>query len=223
MKVEEKLPCLHIVVLGAGGGIGRACVTTALAAGHRVTAILRTLSKLEIIHPNLQIVKGDVSDPGSFSAYLEGKDAVISAIGVNGGFGKDKPTTLYSEGNRNVLNEMVKTGVDRAFFISASALEVSPVVPFFIRLLIKYVVQKLLKHMYEDLRRMEAIIKKSDINWTIIRPPQLTDKPATTKYRVAINAFLKNGLKLSRQDLAHFMIHHITHQKTYRSTVEIAY
>ena len=213
---EQKSPAFHVLVFGAAGGIGRACVTTALAGGHKVTAVLRTPAKLDLTHPNLQIVQGDVADPNSFSSYLKGKDVVISAIGVNSGFGKDKPTTLYSEGNRTVIKEMATTGVTRAFFISASALEVSPVLPFFIRLLIKYVVQRLLKHMYEDLRKMEAIIKESDINWTVIRPPRLTDKPATGHYRVAINAFLKNGLQLSRADLAHFIINNISNKATYR-------
>lgn len=223
MKSEQKQGLYHILILGASGGIGRKCVELALAEGHQVTAVLRTPSKLDLKHPNLQLVKGDISDPDSFLPYLENKDAVISAIGVSGGFGKDKPTTLYSEGNRNVLREMKKAGVSRAFFISASTLEVSPVVPFFIRLVIRFVVQKLLKHMYEDLRRMESIIKKSDANWTIMRPPELTDKPLTGHYRIAINTFLKDGLKVSRADLAHFMINNIANETTYRSTIEIAY
>lgn len=211
------------MVFGAAGGIGRHCVEIALAKGHLVTAVLRTPSKLALTHPNLKLVKGDVTNPASFEDYLEGKDAVISTIGVNGGFGKDKPTILYSLGAQNILASMEHTGADRAFFISASALEVSPVVPFFVRLLIKYVVQKLLKHMYEDLRRMETIIKQSAINWTIMRPPQLTDQPLTENYRVAINEYLKNGMKISRADLAHFIITSIDEPATFKAIVETAY
>jgi putative NADH-flavin reductase len=223
MKIQQKSATYHILIFGASGGIGRQCVELALAEGHQVTALLRTPSKLDLVHPNLHIIKGDISDPGSFSKYLENKDAVISAIGVSGGFGKDKPTTLYSEGNRNVLHEMKKAGITRVFVISASALDVSPMVPFIIRLVIKYIVQKLLKNMYQDLRRLETIIKKSDADWTIMRPPELTDKPLTGNYRIANNSFLKNGLKISRADLAHFMINNITNETTYRSTIEIAY
>lgn len=211
---------LRILVLGANGGIGQQCVSIALDAGHQVTAVLRTPSKLKLDHPNLQIVKGDVTEPATFSSQLQNADVVISAIGVSGGFGSDKPTTLYSKAAANIVQRI---GEKRAFFISASALEISPVVPFFVRFVIRFVVQKLLKHMYEDLRRMEGIVKGSHANWTIMRPPELTDKPLTGEYRTAINTFLKNGLKISRADVAHFMLHNVLNEQTYRATIEIAY
>ena len=77
--------------------------------------------------------------------------------------------------------------------------------------------------MYADLLRMEQTVKTSRLDWTIIRPPQLTNKPRTGKYRMAINQFLKNGLKISRADTADFMLTHLQSKETYRSTVEIAY
>jgi putative NADH-flavin reductase len=77
--------------------------------------------------------------------------------------------------------------------------------------------------MYADLRLMENLVKASDVNWTIIRPPQLTDKPLTGRYRVAINTFLKNCLKISRADVAHFMISSIADETTYKATIEISY
>ena len=77
--------------------------------------------------------------------------------------------------------------------------------------------------MYADLLRMEGIVKESALNWTIIRPPQLTDKPRTGKYRMAVNQFLKNGLKISRADTADFMLRHVRDEALCQSTVEIAY
>lgn len=77
--------------------------------------------------------------------------------------------------------------------------------------------------MYYDLLQMEKIVKNSDANWTIIRPPQLTDGPETGNYRIAINEFLKNGLKISRADVAHFIMHHISDPGIYKTTVEIGY
>ena len=77
--------------------------------------------------------------------------------------------------------------------------------------------------MYADLRIMESLVKASDAQWTIIRPPRLTNKPVTSRYRVAINAFLKNGLSISRADVAHFMISHLNDPSTYRTTVEVGY
>jgi putative NADH-flavin reductase len=216
---DQAPPPSRLLIIGANGGIGRQCVEAALAAGHHVTALLRNPANLPLTHPHLQIVKGDILDPATFSTCLEKTQAVISAIGVKG----TKPTTLYSRGNAIILQEMKKAGIKRAFFISASAVEISPVLPFYVKLAAKYIVQKILRHMYADLRKMEAEIKESDANWTIIRPPRLTDQPATGHYRFSINSFLPNCLKISRADVAHFIIANITNKATYKSTIEIAY
>jgi putative NADH-flavin reductase len=218
MKTEKS--ALDILVIGANGGIGKQTVEIALQAGHNVTALLRNPAKLNITHANLQVVKGDVMSPETFEDYLQDKDAVISALGTNT---INKPTILYSEGNKNLLKAMKKKGVRRAFFISASALEISPVLPFYVRFAEKYIVQKILRHMYDDLRLMENIVKETDTDWTIMRPPRLIDKPATGEYRFAINSFLKNCLSISRADVAHFMIHNITNEATYKATIEIGY
>ena len=211
---------LDILVIGANGGIGKQTVEIALQAGYNVTALLRNPAKLNITHANLQVVKGDVMSPETFEDYLQDKDAVISALGTNT---INKPTILYSEGNKNLLKAMKKKGVRRAFFISASALEISPVLPFYVRFAEKYIVQKILRHMYDDLRLMENIIKETDTDWTIMRPPRLIDKPVTGEYRFAINSFLKNCLSISRADVAHFMINNITNEATYKATIEIGY
>lgn len=211
---------LDILVIGANGGIGRQTVEIALQAGHNVTALLRNPAKLNITHANLQVIKGDVMSPETFEDYLQDKDAVISALGTNT---INKPTILYSEGNKNLSKAMKKKGVRRAFFISASALEISPVLPFYVRFAEKYIVQKILRHMYDDLRLMENIIKETDTDWTIMRPPRLIDKPVTGEYRFAINSFLKNCLSISRADVAHFMINNITNEATYKTTIEIGY
>lgn len=223
MELQQKSTALHILIIGGNGGIGKQCIQVALNAGHKVTAVLRTPSKLTLQHPHLNVVRGDITDPSSIALHLENKDAVISAVGVSGGLFGDKPTTLYSQAAATILSGMEKTTTTRAFFISASAIEISPAIPFFYRLIARYVIQKLLKHMYHDLRTMEATVKKSALNWTIIRPPQLTDDPETGNYRTAVNAFLKNCLKISRADVAHFIIRNISNENTFKSTVEISY
>jgi putative NADH-flavin reductase len=220
METLKINPPLNILIIGANGGIGRQSVEIALKAGHHVTALLRNPANLTLTHTNLKVVKGDIMQLESFERYLENKDAVISALGARQA---TKPTTLYSEGNRNLLNAMKKMGIRRVFFISASALEISPLLPFYVRFAAKYILQKLLKYMYADLRIMEKLVKESDTDWTIMRPPRLTDKPVTGHYRFAINQFLKNGLSISRADVAHFMVNNITNEATYKTTIEIAY
>jgi putative NADH-flavin reductase len=167
-------------------------------------------------------VRADVTQPLSLSNLFAGHDAIISTIGVSGGF-KDPPTNLYSQGALNILREMKQSGPRRAFFISASAVETNPLLPFFVRLASKYIIQKLLSNMYADLRLMEKLVKETDLDWTIVRPPQLTDSKVTGNYRIAVNRFLRNGLKLSRADTAHFMLSHIQSEDMFRSVVEIGY
>ncbi|HVU56560.1 MAG TPA: SDR family oxidoreductase [Puia sp.] len=214
---------MKILVIGANGGIGRQAVEQALATGHNTTAMVRNLANLTLTHPLLQTVQGDVMQQDTVEKYVRGQDAVISALGVKGGFFGDKPTTLYSQGNAHLIEAMKKTGVRRAFFISASAIEVSPVMPFWARFAARYIVSNLLRYMYADLREMERIIHASNIDYTIIRPPRLTNKSATGHYRFSINSFLKNSLSISRADVAHFMIHHLEDSATYKSMVEIGY
>jgi putative NADH-flavin reductase len=221
MKIVE--PPNRLLIIGANGGIGKQAVLQALNAGYKVTALVRNPAKLTLQHANLEIVKGDALVQESFEHHLKNKDAVISALGVSGGIFSDKPTTTYSQGNANLLQAMKKNGVSRAFFISASALDISPVLPFFVRIAAKYILQKLLKNMYDDLRIMEKLIKTSNINWTIIRPPRLTDGPVTGQYRLAINHFLKNGLSISRADVAHYMINNLEDKNSYKATIEIGY
>ena len=211
----------NIAVLGAAGGIGKQAVLAALDAGLQVTAILRTPAKLDLIHPHLTIVQGDILQPVGLIQHLEGKDAVISAIGAAG----LKTTTLYSDGSKNLIRAMQEAGVDRAFFISASGLEVNPTHPFLVRFATRFILQKILRKMYADLWAMEKIVKASPIHWTIMRPPRLTDAPATGVYRVAIDQPLHNGLKIARADVAHFMIRDLVNANpaTSKKTVEIGY
>ena len=213
----------HILILGAAGGVGRQAVEAALAEGWQVTAVLRTPAKLALTHPLLEIVKGDVLEPATYAEYLSPATVVLSAIGAGGGLRDDKPTTLYSEGARRVLEAMEEQGTRRVFFISASAIEISPVLPALVRFFAKNILQKLLRHSYADLRVMEGRVKESGLDWTIVRPPKLNNKPMTGKYRFAVNAFLRNCLSISRADVAHFAVHHAKDRGTYKGIVEVGY
>jgi len=135
----------------------------------------------------------------------------------------DKPTTLYSEGALRVMEAMGRRGARRAFFISASAIEISPVLPAMVRWAAKNVLQRLLRHMYADLRVMESRVKESGLDWTIIRPPRLTNAAMGGRYRFAVNSFLPNCLSISRADVAHFVVHHAGDRGIFRGVVEVGY
>jgi putative NADH-flavin reductase len=92
-----------------------------------------------------------------------------------------------------------------------------------LKLLTKFVVQPLLKNNFSDLLKMEDMVKQSDLNWTIVRAPRLTDGPLTGRYRFAANDYLRNPLSIRRSDLAHFVVNNIDNKKCFCARVEVAY
>jgi putative NADH-flavin reductase len=208
-----------IIVFGATGGTGKQVVEQALQAGNQVTVVVRNPDAFLISHPNLTIIKGDVFVPKSFEEAIIGKDAVVSCLGIQ----KNVPTTVYSEGVKNITEAMQKYGVHRIICLSAGAVEVSPKSTWFMQFVIKNILQRFFKYLYADMLIMESMLKMTDLNWTIIRPPWLRDSKPTGKYRIAINAHLSKPTKLSRADLADYIIHHLIDDVTFKSTIEISY
>jgi putative NADH-flavin reductase len=216
---------MKIVILGASQGTGLHAVRLALEQNYHVTALSRNIDSLQVLKANVQnadrleIVKGDVLALETFESMLSGGDAVISCIGV----ANNKPTQLYSRGILNILNAMSKYQIPRLICVSGLGVEVTPGMSLPLKLATKFIVQPLLRNNFSDMLRMEAVVKDSDVNWTIVRPPRLTNGKLTGKYRVAVKSYIRNPFIIGRCDLAHFIIKTITDPDTYCSTVEVAY
>jgi putative NADH-flavin reductase len=208
----------NIIVFGASGGTGLEVVEQALAAGHHVTAVLRNSDIFPIRHEQLRIIKGDVFNPVGYENLFFGTDFVISCLGTH----KRVPTNVYSVGVTNILQAMKKVGISRIICLSASAVEVPLNASFMVKLIIKNIVQRIFKYSFADMLKMEKILQDSDLDWTVIRPPRLLNGDKTGKYRVSINSFLTNPSSINRSDLAHYIIHHLEDEKTYKSRVEIS-
>ncbi|MDB5087525.1 MAG: family oxidoreductase [Mucilaginibacter sp.] len=210
----------RLIIFGATGGTGQEVVKQALNNGHKVTIVVRHPLSFPLQHPQLKIVQGDVLQLSTFAPEMQGKDAVISCLGV----GRSRaPTVLYSAGIENIISAMEMAGVNRLVCISAGALYVNNQMGFFIRILTKFVLQKILKEMYADMRLMEAIVGKSKLNWTIVRPPMLKDKPFTGIYRTAITEHIKSPFSIGRADLAHFMLSILGDSHTFGTKAELSY
>jgi putative NADH-flavin reductase len=207
-----------IVVIGANGGIGSKVVELGLAKGFHVTAVVRDPSKIAITHCELVVVQCDILNEGGLDSILSGKDAVVSAIGSS----SLKETTLYSKGVENIIASMQYNHVKRALFVSASGLDVNPTHSFLLRFATRQILQRVLRNMYADLMRMEAIIKRSDVDWTIVRPPRLTHEPVTGTYREAVNTILDDPRTISRANVAHYIINKLWDPGAIKATVEIA-
>jgi putative NADH-flavin reductase len=120
---------------------------------------------------------------------------------------------------------MHATGARRLICLSSAGLEVSPQVPLAQRLVTRHIVQRIYRHPYADMRRMEEQLQQSTLDWTVIRPPMLTDGPHTATYRYSCDQPLANptATKISRADLADFMLTHLNDTTTYRTRTEISY
>lgn len=197
---------MNITIIGASAGVGLETVKRALERNHTVI----TLSRSEIAIPgnkNLKMLKGNALNKEDFKKSIENADAIIIALGT----GKSmKPTTLYSdfakilvENGKKDIPTVVLTG-----FGAGKSWDYQP--NLFMKLFFKY----LLKDVYADKTKMEEIIANSDLNWTIVRPGLLKDKPLTEKYKIETNLF--KGIKIgsvNRSDVADFMIKEVENQK----------
>ena len=184
---------MHLAIFGSTGPTGRALVAQALDRGHDVTAVARDPAAVEATGARLEVVRADVLDRSSVDGVLNGVDAVLSAIGTHG----RQPTTVYSVGAANIRDAMHDAGVQR--FIGISALpvtrrtELGPAE----RWIAVPLLSLFFGETYEDMTRMEQVLRDSDLDFTIMRPPQLTSKRATGKYRTAINQHLPRARKIS--------------------------
>jgi putative NADH-flavin reductase len=206
---------MNLVVFGATGGTGCLVVEQALAASHTVTAVARNPSAVAIQHQQLTLIRGDVLDPATIAQPIAGQDAVVSAIGV-----RDRaPTTLYSAGIAHIMAAMQAASVCRLVSVSASGLDPGPGI---VRWLAKRLLWRLFRHAYTDMACMEAAVKASAMDWTIVRPPRLLDKPPAGKYRIATNEHLPGAWTISRADLADYIVTHLDDPASYRAIVEVA-
>jgi putative NADH-flavin reductase len=211
---------MSLTVFGATGGTGARVVESALAAGHEVTAVARRPEAVTARHARLTIVRGDVLDLGSTEAAIAGRDAIVSALGVGVSRG---PTNVYSAGVGNIMKAMKSAGVRRLICVSASALAIDAEDPFVARIILKPLLQGLLKRPFADLAIMEREVVASGLDWTIVRPPRLTNGARTGRYRTALTPNLRGAFSISRADLADHVVRCIGDRASFGATVGIGY
>lgn len=211
---------MKLTLFGATGSTGSYLVEQALAAGHDVTAVVRDPARVAAAgHPRLHIITADVMDPDSIEAPLAAADAVLTAVGPRG----TGPTTVIQDSVRSIIAAMQKTGGRRFLALSGSVVA-DDGESAYLRYLLKPLARRtFLRHVCADMRAGESEIEASDLDWTIMRPPRLTSKPATGAYRTAIDRNLPNGLSVTRADLAACMLSVIGDPATVRGHVAIAH
>ncbi|MBP2707809.1 SDR family oxidoreductase [Microbispora sp. RL4-1S] len=210
---------MKIALFGATGGTGRQLILQACDAGDEVTAVVRDPARLPESHPRLTVLRADVMDPATLGPAVEGCDAVVSALGSRDG---RVPTSVCADGTAAIVGAMRAARVRRLVVVSAGTLTTDGDGPL-TRLIVKPLLGNLFKHTIADKRRMEEVVRASGLEWTIVRPPRLTDGPHTGVYRSAVDRNVRGALRVSRADLADCVLRCLVDQEPIDAAVSLGY
>jgi putative NADH-flavin reductase len=208
---------MNVVVLGATGRTGLEIVRQAVERSHAVTVLVRSPERLSPYAGSITIKQKSPLDPLALERVLEGQDAVLSAFG---------PRVPIARTDHNLLREfatalqpgMARSGVKRLIVESTAFLFKDSIIPptyLFGRLLFPSVVT--------DASAMEKIFMQSELDWTLARPPRLTDGARTGKYRVREGHLPRFGFSISRADVADWFLKMLEDRLTIRKVVGASY
>jgi putative NADH-flavin reductase len=190
---------MKATIFGVSGAAGTCLVDQALKAGHEVTAVVRDPARMMVpAHEELRVLAADVMDSAEITPAIAGAGAVITAIGPHG----TARSTLRADSTRSIMQAMRKAGARRLLVISGSVVA-DEGESFYLRYLLKPVARRtFLRHPYADFVATEHEVRASDLDWTIVRPPSLNNRPGTGRYRQAVDRSLRHCFGISRADLA---------------------
>ncbi len=205
---------MNIIVLGATGGTGIEIVERALERGHSVTAFVRSPDALAKFDSKIRLLEGNPIDVRDLARVIPGHDAVLSALGPRD---PKRHEALVAPFARSLTSAMAQCGCDRLIILSVAFLFKNAILPP------AYPAGQLLfKHHVEDCAEMENVVRASDLDWTIVRPPQLTNKPRADHYRVTAGKLPFLGFTASRAAVADLMIRSTEEHGYSRQIVGIA-
>ncbi|MHB8417434.1 MAG: NAD(P)-dependent oxidoreductase [Myxococcales bacterium] len=220
---------MKLTLFAATGGIGRQILEQALAAGHEVTAVVRNRAKLS---REVRAVEVDLSRPdaAALEAAVRGCDAVLSGLGAR----SRAEVGVAATGTQAIVRALKAAGARRLVVVSAAPIGTVPSAlrprppkhdpgdGFLMRHLLAPLIKSLLRAHYHDLARMEDVVRDSGLDWTIVRPPRLTNGPLTGTYRTALGENLRGGTSISRADVAHLMLRAVAQPELVGQIVGIA-
>jgi putative NADH-flavin reductase len=214
---------MNIILFGATGQTGREVLKQALERGHRITAVVRDPSKIDVNHERLTVVAGDARDAQSVLAAMPGHEAVINTMGPGGPSVSDQFLDILTEGTRNLVEGMRAAGIRRIVSMgSAGTLQATA------ELLIRDnpnfpdSARKISGSHLQAWKTLEA----SELEWTLLCPPaRLEPGSRTGQYRVREDYLLDGGLalKIMYGDLADFLLNEVEQGKHIGHRVNIAY
>lgn len=205
---------MRLAIFGATGRTGRVAVTQALEAGHQVTAFVRSPEGLTVRHRDLDTLVMPTLDSEVLRSGLAGVDAVVSTL--VGSVRNGSPARTWTAA---ALGAMEENGVRRVLVTSAAPIgEQGP------RKSLPYrIVGWIFRDAHRDLAEMETVVRSSPLDWTVVRPPRLTNGPRTGRYRLAMGENVASGFSVSRADLAEALLRLVDDPDASKQCVGIAY
>ncbi|MCV6587785.1 MAG: SDR family oxidoreductase [Marinobacterium sp.] len=204
---------MRVLVWGASRGVGLLVAQQALEAGHTVTAVARRQIPLGGCESTLTMRRANIEDRFSVQSLVAGHDAVVISIGALPGF---TPVYSFSLGTSHVIEAMQRAGVRRLVVVTGIGAGDSRGHGGFLydRLFLPFV----LGRVYRDKDRQERLVRESQLDWTLVRPGFLTHGPRTANYQVHTDLRGIKAGKISRADVAHFIIHSLNERCWYQQS-----
>lgn len=193
---------MKIVVIGATRGTGKHVVDQALERGHEVTVLVRDPSKLQA-QKTLRVIQGDGRNLADVEKAVQGQDAVITCIGASQ---MKTAEFLVSTSARPLVEAMKKHGVKRLLLLSTAGAGDSEGAMKWVFPVLRLLARPVYQTIFEDKNRAEELIAATELDWTFVRPPRLTDGPKTGHYQTKPSKGGGGFEKISRADLATFML-----------------
>ena len=192
---------MKIIVFGATGRTGQLVVRQSLEKGYQVVAFTRSPQKLALDGADLAIFEGDIQDAPQVSAAIEGTDAVISTLGPR----DNRQQYVITSGMENILLGMKQHGVSRLIMTTGAGVGDPNDKPGLFDKLMNLLLGIISRNVYLDMAKTSELVRKSDVDWTIVRAPMLTDGPESGEIKAAwVGKGL--GMRISRKDLASFIV-----------------
>ncbi len=209
---------MNILVFGSTGPTGRELVKLALEQGHRVTAFARNPDDLVMQHERLIVTRGDITDAAAVAAAMPDQQAVLSTLGVR----KIARNSIISNGTRHILDAMKASGIRR--FICETSIGVGDS-KYQMGWIFDYLIlPTLLRNAFADKEIQERYIMQSELDWVIARPAMLTNSKRTGNYLAWVGKRPPSAkMRISRADVAHFMLGQLEETKFVRQAVGLSY
>lgn len=211
---EPDLP--RLLVLGANGPTGRRTIRLALDRGYGVAALTRHPETFPLSHPRLRVIAGDATDARTIDSAVADTDAVICTIGAKFTLG---PVDVYSTTAKNVITAMRRHRRQRLIVVTSEGVDETRERTGLLQRASFTVMRRVFgRTVYDDMMRMEALVLGSDLDWTVVRPPGLTDEPGTG-YATAEDSI--DGAFCARDDLAAMLLEQLTDPRYVRRVAAV--